>query len=230
MLDSPAGALSSHQELSDNNTGPHTNKRPDSVSSLVSNLKITAFQGVPVLLDKKTETPARIQSDPGAVIKLIPKESLDLNRESAEEKPADSDSGSVTGTGSGSGTRVKSNSVGAGVDTVTGRQIGTGIKNDTGTKAKIGNQSFNNRKRLLSDVSMASGAGSPRRPGSAFPPDYLNVRKQREMANPFVELTTVDGNRRKQARSIKPLPGFDLPDDERQYAVSNYHVPSLKKM
>jgi hypothetical protein len=76
---------------------------------------------------------------------------------------------------------------------------------------------------------MASGAGSPWRPGSAFPLDYLNVRKQREKANPFVELTTVDGNRRKQARSIRPLPGFDLPDDDRQYAVSNYHVPSLKK-
>jgi hypothetical protein len=55
------------------------------------------------------------------------------------------------------------------------------------------------------------------------------VRKQREKANPFVELTTVDGNRRRQAKSIKPIPGFDLPDDDRQYAVSNYHVPSLKK-
>jgi hypothetical protein len=53
MLDSPARTPSSHQELSDKNTGPLTNKRPDSVSSLVSSLKITAFQGVPVLLEKK---------------------------------------------------------------------------------------------------------------------------------------------------------------------------------
>jgi hypothetical protein len=134
MLDSPAGAPSSHQELSDNNTGPHTNKRPDSVSSLVSNLKITAFQGVPVPLEKNSETPARIQSDPSTVTKLSPEESLDLNKESAEKKLADSDSGSGTGTGSGSGTGPKSTSMGAVVDTVTGRQIGTGtgVENDTG--------------------------------------------------------------------------------------------------
>jgi hypothetical protein len=31
------------------------------------------------------------------------------------------------------------------------------------------------------------------------------------------------------AEYVRSLPGFDLPDDDRQHGVSNYHVPSLKK-
>jgi hypothetical protein len=57
MLNSPAGPPSSQQELSDSNTGPLTNKRPECVSSLVSSLKITAFQGVPVPLEEKKLRP-----------------------------------------------------------------------------------------------------------------------------------------------------------------------------
>jgi hypothetical protein len=75
-----------------------------------------------------------------------------------------------------------------------------------------------------------SGKESPKRSGSGFPSDYYNVRKQREKANPFTELPKIDGNRRKQAECLRSLAGFDLPDDDRQHGVSNYHVPSLKKM
>jgi hypothetical protein len=62
-----------------------------------------------------------------------------------------------------------------------------------------------------------------------FPSDYLNVRKLREKANPYVELPTPEGNRRKQAVWVRSGPGVDLPNDTRQYNVNNYHVPSLKK-
>jgi hypothetical protein len=55
------------------------------------------------------------------------------------------------------------------------------------------------------------------------------VRKQRERANPYTELPKIDGNRRKQAECVRSLAGFDLPDDDWQHGVSNYHVPSLKK-
>jgi hypothetical protein len=61
LADSHAGPPSSQQETSDINTGPVTNQRPESVSSLVFSLKITAFQRVPVPLEKNVETPARTQ-------------------------------------------------------------------------------------------------------------------------------------------------------------------------
>jgi hypothetical protein len=31
------------------------------------------------------------------------------------------------------------------------------------------------------------------------------------------------------ARCIRPLPGFDLPGDDRQFNVNNFHIPSLKR-
>jgi hypothetical protein len=86
-----------------------------------------------------------------------------------------------------------------------------------------------NRKRAGSASECGSGTGGGGRTGG-FPPAYLSVRKAREKMNPYVELPTVEGNRRKSATCGKPLTGFDLPKDERQYSVNNFHVPSLTKI
>jgi hypothetical protein len=61
-----------------------------------------------------------------------------------------------------------------------------------------------------------------------FPAAYNSVRKAKEKSNPCIELPAVDGNRRKMARCIRPLPGFDLPDNDRQFNVNNFHIPSMK--
>jgi hypothetical protein len=55
------------------------------------------------------------------------------------------------------------------------------------------------------------------------------VRKARAKSVPFTELQTVDGNRRKQAVCVKPLAGFEIADDDRQYNMVNFHIPTLKK-
>jgi hypothetical protein len=44
-----------------------------------------------------------------------------------------------------------------------------------------------------------------------------------------VELPSVEGNRRKAAVCCKLQPGFDVPEDDRQYQVNNFHIPALKK-
>jgi hypothetical protein len=65
--------------------------------------------------------------------------------------------------------------------------------------------------------------------GYSFPPAYSNVRKARAKSVPYTELNRVEGNRRKQATSIRPGPGFDIAEDDRQFGVSNFHIPLLKK-
>jgi hypothetical protein len=62
-----------------------------------------------------------------------------------------------------------------------------------------------------------------------FPPAYYNVRKQRANASSYVELPTVEGNRRKSATCVKIQPGFELKGDDRQHRVYNYHIPALCK-
>jgi hypothetical protein len=39
----------------------------------------------------------------------------------------------------------------------------------------------------------------------------------------------VEGNRRKLATCGKLGAGFDIPNDERQFNVSNFHIPSFRK-
>jgi hypothetical protein len=63
----------------------------------------------------------------------------------------------------------------------------------------------------------------------SFPAAYSNVRKSRLNSVPVKELQTIDGNRRKQAVCVKPLPGFEIAGDDRQYSVSNFHIPTMKK-
>jgi hypothetical protein len=86
--------------------------------------------------------------------------------------------------------------------------------------------------------SASTGAGSDASAGTdrdkiaktfEFPPAYYNVRKQRANASAYVELPTVEGNRRKTATCVKIQPGFEIHGDDRQHQVNNYHIPALRK-
>jgi hypothetical protein len=76
-------------------------------------------------------------------------------------------------------------------------------------------------------IGTSTGAGTGT--GNKFPPTYYTVRRSRQKENPFVELPAPDGNRRKAATCSKPLPGFDIGGDDRQYNVVNFHIPSMKR-
>jgi hypothetical protein len=102
---------------------------------------------------------------------------------------------------------------GNGTGTGTGNAAGPSCS-DAGTKRNR----FDNAKKI-----------NDAPPHSNFPAAYNSVRKAKEKNNPCIELPTVDGNRRKMARCIRPLPGFDLPGDDRQFNVNNFHIPSLKR-
>jgi hypothetical protein len=95
---------------------------------------------------------------------------------------------------------------------------GTGTSTDSGIRKTSAKRSFSG--------STSSVCGER---GGRFPSVYSSVRKTREKTNPYRELPTIEGNRRKAATCSKPLHGFDISDDERQFKVVNYHIPSLKK-
>jgi hypothetical protein len=63
----------------------------------------------------------------------------------------------------------------------------------------------------------------------SFPPAYNQVRKLRHTAQPYTELPDISGAKRSGNISIRNLPGFELPGDERQYIANNYHIPTLRK-
>jgi hypothetical protein len=117
--------------------------------------------------------------------------------------------GPAIGVGAGGGAGA-----GAGTGTGVGIGTGTGTGADTGTLKNNVEVQQQNKKRYRDSISEPS-----RRTDSALPPDYWNVRKAREKSNPCVELPTPDGNRRKEAVCVRPRPGYDLNNDDRQYKV-----------
>jgi hypothetical protein len=104
-----------------------------------------------------------------------------------------------------------------------GNVAGTGT--GAGNAASVGCSDTGTKRNRLDNVKKNNDA----LPHGNFPAAYKSVRKAKEKNNPCIELPTVDGNRRKMARCIRPLPGFDLPGDDRQFNVNNFHIPSLKR-
>jgi hypothetical protein len=102
--------------------------------------------------------------------------------------------------------------------------IGTGTGN--GAAGSSAGCSDTGNKRGRTETGKKSGESLSH---GNFPAAYNSVRKAKEKSNPCIELPAVDGNRRKMARSIRPLPGFDLLGDDRQFNVNNYHIPSMKR-
>jgi hypothetical protein len=103
-----------------------------------------------------------------------------------------------------------------GADQITGTGTGTGTPSGTGTSEVTGT---------------GTGTASAKNAKTfEFPPAYYNVRKQRANALSYVELPTVEGNRRKSATCVKIQPGFELKGDDRQHLVNNYHIPTLRKI
>jgi hypothetical protein len=51
----------------------------------------------------------------------------------------------------------------------------------------------------------------------------------RANAAPYVELPEADGNLREHGSGTKLPPGFDVPGENRQHKVLNYHIPALRK-
>jgi hypothetical protein len=225
--DSLLGSPSSHKEI----VVKKTVLRPLSVSSLVSDMSLNANKSVELIPGdptiKNDDASARIQSDPDLKIKKKPVmvttgTETDPDPGSAPGKPSkqtNTAGGAPVGFGAGDG---------AGAGTGTGAAVGVGTGTDTGTLA--GNLKTSAEGHLQNKKRFRDSISEPiRRADSAFPPDYLNVRRAREKSNPCVELPTPDGNRRKEAVCVRPRPGYDLNNDDRQYKVNNYHVPSLKK-
>jgi hypothetical protein len=115
-------------------------------------------------------------------------------------EPATTEKGAEKTTVSGTGASAPSGT-GAGTSTGTSTDAATGTGTDRAKTAK----SFE------------------------FPPAYYNVRKQRANASSYVELPTVEGNRRKCATCVKIQPGFEINGDDRQHLVNNYHISALRK-
>jgi hypothetical protein len=158
--------------------------------------------------------------------------------------------GGVTGgvTGGGTGSRSGSNTgsakeransvgisnlvgnltIGNEGDEVFGKSPGVPKNNNKNNQARI--QSGTNPTNIgIADSGSVQNSKSSAAKDQAFPAAYSTVRKSRAKLNPYTELGTVDGNRRKLATCAKPLPGFELPNDDRQYGVKNFHIPTLRK-
>jgi hypothetical protein len=136
------------------------------------------------------------------------------------------DSTKSYGTGEGTNVHGAGTGTGAGAGDGAGTCAQTGTGNNPGCVGKSLNVNLQAQKRIRSDT----GSDMSSKTGHGFPPVYHNVRKTREKANPYVELPTIEGNRRKLATCAKPGAGFDVVGDDRQHKVSNFHIPSFKKM
>jgi hypothetical protein len=174
-----------------------------SVSSLVSGLNLNLATGIPGIPAVISQTPDTCnQSVPGS------------DPMSAKITPAKTDT--VTETGPDPAQRGGGDTGFSNGDGKRGTLPGAGCGGAAGTGGGISDRP----KKCFRD--MGSGSESPRRAGSGFPSDYLNVRKFREKANPYVELPTPFSNRCKEAVCVCTAPGFDLQGDSRQHNVNNY--------